>query len=340
MKARILFDYELGEYEKFLESCSDSPLQQSTAWFNFQNEYGRKCWRVVVEKEGKIVAAANLVKYVLPKGFCWIYCQGGPVGNYNNLDWLDSLLEEVKLLAKKERAIFWRISPLIEKYFRQQLEKMGFKLAHAHFQPESTLLIDLSLSEDEILTQMKPKGRYNTKVAQKNGVRVRFSDGKNGDLEKFYKLMQKTTTRNGFRGHDFEYYRLMLKNLFPGRQAVLALAEHDDDVLAAAILTFFNKTGTYYYGASGNTKRNLMAPYLLQWEMIKESKKRGYSRYDFLGISPLEAGENHPWATVTDFKLKFGGERKDYLPEMEIILKPLLYYLLLMLKTLKKFLKR
>jgi len=84
--------------------------------------------------------------------------------------------------------------------------------------------------------------------------------------------------------------------------------------------------GIYYYGASDNHYRKVMAPYLLQWEAIKESKKRGCKYYDFLGIAP-EGAVNHPWAGVTQFKGKFGGEVVDYPKAKDLVLKPFWYFL-------------
>jgi len=64
----------------------------------------------------------------------------------------------------------------------------------------------------------------------------------------------------------------------------------------------------YNYGASSNRKRNLMAPYLLQWKGIEWAKSQGAMVYDFLGISP-ENTPNHQLENVAGFKLKFGGTR-------------------------------
>ena len=46
-----------------------------------------------------------------------------------------------------------------------------------------------------------------------------------------------------------------------------------------------------------------MASYSLQWEAIREGKKRECLTYDFLGIAPPDEPEHH-LAGVTDFKLK------------------------------------
>lgn len=65
-----------------------------------------------------------------------------------------------------------------------------------------------------------------------------------------------------------------------------------EKVVAAAIMIIAGKTAVYYYGASVSDPdlRKTMAPYLLQWEMMRAAKRAGCEIYDFLGVSP----ENEP----------------------------------------------
>jgi lipid II:glycine glycyltransferase (peptidoglycan interpeptide bridge formation enzyme) len=44
-----------------------------------------------------------------------------------------------------------------------------------------------------------------------------------------------------------------------------------------------------------------MAPFLLQWTLIQEAKRRGFRYYDFNGI------DENKWPGVTRFKRGFGG---------------------------------
>jgi lipid II:glycine glycyltransferase (peptidoglycan interpeptide bridge formation enzyme) len=77
-----------------------------------------------------------------------------------------------------------------------------------------------------------------------------------------------------------------------------------------------------------------MAPYLLQWQAVLDAKNAGCKYYDFLGIAP-ENTPDHPWAGVTDFKLKFGGMRVNHVPAQEIIYRPFWYLLMKFAKWLR-----
>ena len=167
------------------------------------------------------------------------------------------------------------------------------------FIPPYTAVIDLTQSEEEILTAMKPKGRYNIRLAEKKWVQVRGVEKNDENIEIFYRLMQETTSRDHFSWNTLRYYQ----NFLEQENTLLLFAEHEWDVLAACIFIYHGELMYYYYGASSSHKRNLMAPYLLQWNAAQKAKELGSVLYDFLGIA--WPGETHsPLAGVTDFKLK------------------------------------
>jgi lipid II:glycine glycyltransferase (peptidoglycan interpeptide bridge formation enzyme) len=112
------------------------------------------------------------------------------------------------------------------------------------------------------------------------------------------------------------------------------MAYFEDKPIAGILNAYFNKTAIYYYGASSNEYRNLMAPYLLQWHAILDAKENNYHFYDFLGVAD-PSNPKDPLQGVTYFKQKFGGTLYNWPASNIIIHKPVLYFLL----KLKKFLK-
>ncbi|MBI4994508.1 peptidoglycan bridge formation glycyltransferase FemA/FemB family protein [Candidatus Peregrinibacteria bacterium] len=208
-------------------------------------------------------------------------------------------------------------------------------------------MLNLDKTEAEILAQMKPKGRYNIQVAKRHGIIVERLPGETVDeniLNDFYEILQKTGERDLFGIHPKYFYKNLLEIFGAQNMADLFLAKtRDKKIIAGIIVIYYKDTATYYYGASDYEYRNLMAPYLLQWEAILEARRREMKYYDFLGIAPGDneseknAGKNtgraHPWTGVTDFKKKFGGREVKYPPAFDVIYKPTLYRLL-------KFVKR
>lgn len=279
-------------------------LWQHPLWAKFQESAGRKTFLVEVEK-----AQAQVVKHQLPMNLCWLEIPRGPL--FESGEALKKLMEKVKHLAKKEKAIYVRLSP----YQALSIKNLKLKIGPGHRHPEASVILDLSLSEEDLLKQMKPKGRYNIKVAKKHEVEVKPSD----DVKTFYRLLVKTGGRDAFRIHPQRYYEVMLKSF--GDHAQLLMAHKDGEPIAGGIFVYVEAWGIYYYGASNHDHRKLMAPYLLQWEAILEAKKRGCQFYDFLGIAP-EGAQNHPWAGVTQFKKKFGGQVVHYPKPVEWTIRP------------------
>lgn len=173
------------------------------------------------------------------------------------------------------------------------------------FIPPYTALIDLTQNEEDILAAMKPKGRYNIKLARKKGVEVRKVEKTDENTQIFHALMSETTSRDNFAGNTLAYYKIFLESL---KNADLYFAYHEDDVIAAGIFVRQENVMTYYYGASSSKKRNLMAPYLLQWTAIEDAKKDGCKVYDFLWVAGDDE-KNSSLAGVTDFKMKLSPQK-------------------------------
>lgn len=358
MQARILNLEEEHIWAEFVKNQSLGTIHQTPEWGHFQAEVPErgKYWIIVLEKSvpaasaPKIIAGTLLIRHSLPKGYCWLYAPRGPLVN-SQLQ-MDTLLDEIKKIAKQENAIFLRVDPPIEIDFQCAegaqhpiLKFHHFRKINKGFQPEHTLMLDLTKSEQQLLAEMKPKGRYNIKLAEKKGVKIRTSDITNKekfekDLSEFYEILNETTSRDGFHSHNIEFYKNMLQTLHP--QAFLHLAEYDGKIIAGSINTYFKDTATYYYGASGNSHRNLMAPYLLHWQAIKEAKAKGYKYYDLFGIAPMRQRRvafiprrSHPWLGVTEFKRKFGGMEISYQPAQEYAFKKSLYLAYRLYKMVK-----
>lgn len=228
----------------------------------------------------------------------------GPIGDPADIP---KLIENILAKAKAQNITCVRIYPPFGtrnfwKNLNFDTSVYSTKIAPEIF-PLDTLMIDLTKSEEDILAQMKQKGRYNIKVAKKKGITVSQETNTNT----FWKLMKQTTTRDGFRSVKKNVYQKML-NSFGENGILLTAKDETGEALASAIFTIGEGLAVYNYGASSNHKRNLMAPYLLQWEGMQWAKEKGAQTYDFLGISP-ENDESHKLSTVAGFKHKFGGQR-------------------------------
>lgn len=248
---------------------------------------------------------------------------------------------ELEQLCKKHNCLFVQIETL--NYTSLQASPVGEEVKwgqawkpwyYKKFITPHTAIIDLTRSEENILAQMKPKGRYNIRLAEKKAIEVIYSDNSSADIQSFYTLMQETTQRDSFSGNTQQYYTKLLQQI---PDAQLLFAKKDDTIIAAGIFVFSSDVSLYYYGASTSAPRyrNMMAPYLLQWEAIKRAKQCGSQYYDFLWVS---APDELWWslAGVTSFKKKLTSDIR-HVSESEIfIAQKIKYFLLQILRSIRK----
>jgi lipid II:glycine glycyltransferase (peptidoglycan interpeptide bridge formation enzyme) len=226
-------------------------------------------------------------------------------------DLSDSFLKKIRKFSKEESAIFFRIE-LQEKINKKVLSKFGFTKGR-NIQPKKTLILNISQSEKDLLEQMHQKTRYNIRLAEKKGIKIKKGNKKN--FEKFWRLLTDTAKKNKFSTHSKEYYERILE--IPGTE--LFLAVYRDKIIAANIVLFHNKQVIYLHGASDYNYRKLMAPFLLQWHQILEAKKRECIEYDFWGI------DEKKWPGVTRFKKGFGGREIRYMIAYDLVFQPIWY---------------
>ncbi|MDX9787645.1 MAG: peptidoglycan bridge formation glycyltransferase FemA/FemB family protein [Desulfobacterales bacterium] len=169
------------------------------------------------------------------------------------------------------------------------------------------LVLDLRRSEEQFMSGMKSKTRYNIRLAQRRGVKV--FQASPDLLPAFYELHRQTAERNHFQLCEYKHFAALFpsESSAPDSAKVLfLLAKHGRDLLAGAIIVISGQTATYLFGASSNEKRNLMAPYLTQWTAMQIARSKGCLNYDLGAVSPGK-DETHPYFGLYRFKTGFGG---------------------------------
>ena len=193
-------------------------------------------------------------------------------------------------------------------------------------QPPDTVLLPLTGTEAAILNQMKSKTRYNIRLANKKGVVI--SRGGKELLAGWYELYRETAKRDRITIHSYSYYLRLFNIAASGRvdapEVVLFTASWEGELLAGIVVILYGDRGTYLYGASSNSRRNLMPNYALQWEAIKYARRQGCESYDFFGIPP-ENDPDHPMYGLYRFKTGFGGRIYRYPGCWDLPLKPVSY---------------
>ncbi len=256
-----------------------------------------------------------------------------PYGWSNDTQSISTVAAQLRSIAHtaepKPHLLRWDIPWEEDVFDTVEARSQGLRPAAMRVQPPDTVILSILPSEEELLQGMKPKTRYNIRLAERKGVTVtrvpwRTTDDTERErtLKAWYQLYEETARRDQITIHTRSYYRQILD--LAAEPASVAndntadaateaapvvdmyLATHEDDLLSGIITASYGGTTTYLYGAAGAVKRNLMASYLLQWRALQDARNRGDREYDFFGIPPAD-DPHHPMHGLYRFKVGFGG---------------------------------
>jgi lipid II:glycine glycyltransferase (peptidoglycan interpeptide bridge formation enzyme) len=327
-----------------VEATPDTGFMQASWWVDFRNTCGFENFGIILKEGRDILGGAVVLKFSYAEDRCFYYIQDGPVlpgDPDSDADIYRAIFEAIEDRRRAEPGLVshLRIEP---RWLRLPDFVSGFRaippLADPYFEARDTRCIDLRPSESDILAQMKPKGRYNIRLAQRHGVSV-VEDASERGLADFLRLYKRTTARKEIGAKPTSYFRTLFSALSPPRRGSLFFAEYRGRRLATALVIYFGRRATYFYGGSLDLHRRVMAPYLLHFEIMRKARALGHECYDLWGIAP-ENEPDHPWANITAFKSKFGGQEVHLVPTLDYVYDPAAYDSYLAAEANPRFIER
>ena len=293
--------------------------------------------------QSPVAAALILKRQILRNGFTArvsiLYAPKGPLLDWTNETLRNRVLNDLQTFAKKEGAIFLKMDPDVVlgtgvpareddvidhsgQTVMSEIRQRGWKYSSDQIQFKNTVLIDLRLSEEELLRRMKQKTRYNIRLAEKKVADLRV--GTLHDFGMLYKMYAETSVRDGFVIRDEGYYKTVWSTFMANDQSRVSslqspmttyqlpfteplIAEVNNEPIAALFVFYFAGRAYYVYGMSRDVHREKMPTYLLQWEAIKRAKAKGCMVYDLWGAPDVFDESDSMWG-VYRFKEGLGGK--------------------------------
>ena len=314
MNLRLVQSTEKAEWNRALIRLPNPHLLQTWEWGAFKSRRQWHATRYLWVDSGTNsprAAAAVLTRRLGPLPVRIMYVPKGPVLDYANRRVLETVLGHLETMARRARAPFIKIDPDVGRHgdvgrdVVDTVRKRGWRRSEEEIQFRNTILIDLTSSLEELLMGMKPKWRYNVRLAKRRGVTVR--SGTLQDLPLLYDMYQDTAMRGGFVIRPWDYYRDVWSSFTQAGLAQPLIAEVEDRPAAMVVIYRFARRAYYLHGASYSEHLDDMPNNLLQWEAMKWAKERGCTVYDMWG-APDELEESDPMWGVYRFKIGFGGE--------------------------------
>ena len=314
------------------------PITQSKEWQKLQEDLGETSF---FEKTPDFQYLAILK--TTPVGN-YLYLPYGPVAE--NETTFKKALDSVSALAEKNKAIFIRIEPQL-KEAENFLPKTAKKSKDLN--PKDTWVLDITPDKPTILTNFSQgtRTRYNTYA--KKGLSV----GSTKDpsyIKHLLRLQSKLFKTKNLNTFSEDYFKAELNQPFttlyfvdyhrPKGQEKDDTLPEDGQILAVSL--FFDYDGTRYYmqSAADTDYKKLPATVALLTSAIFDAKEQGIKNFDFWGIAPEGAPDDHPWKGFTKFKQSFGGEPVNYAGTYDIIRNPFKYRLYQILRRIHLLIRK
>jgi lipid II:glycine glycyltransferase (peptidoglycan interpeptide bridge formation enzyme) len=325
---------DAGAWDGALCKLPSPHVLQSWAWGEFKRRWGWSAERwLLADAQGQPRAAVQLLKRSISKlPACVLYAPKGPASL--DLAAHAEALAHIEQRARLHRAIWAKADgdmlppppappPSAEEggNLRNLLQQRHWQYSSSQIQFRNTMLTPLQHDDATLLAAMKPKCRYNIRLAEKRGVTVRtllpISDEDAGLL---YTMYDETAKRDGFLIREAAYYRDAWKTM----NAVGFVAEHEGQPLGGIVLLCFADRAWYFYGMSRSEGREHMPNHLMQWTAMRWARDAGYAHYDWWGAPEKLVESDSMWG-VYRFKESFGAEFFEGIGAWDFAPSPLLY---------------
>ncbi len=324
-----------GELDKYVfKAHPEANFLQTSAWGRVYEIDGEETFYRGIEKDGKLVASALIILKPARRGR-YLEIPGGPL-----LDWdkdkrtLKFFISEIRKMAAEHNCVFVRMRPNI--YATPEHEtlakELGLVKSPMHLHAEHTVMLDLTKSEDELLTDMRRQTRYDVRRSIKLGIEVDYSNSKEA-FDDFYNIQLKTAERQGFIPSTRKFIQAQREAF--GDNVRIYTASLNGVVLAKGLILLQKPEAIYHEAASTDEGRKLPGAHALQWQIIKDAKEMGLKRYNLFGIAPPNS-PHHRYAGVTTFKCGFGGEQVTFMPAQDLPVKKLRYKAVYVLEEARK----
>jgi lipid II:glycine glycyltransferase (peptidoglycan interpeptide bridge formation enzyme) len=319
--------HDISSFEKFVKELNHNTFLQTSGWIEFNKQQGLKTFLLGQFNSKKLHSA--LFAYIInAKRGRFLFVPHGPVCKELTEELLRIWVVELKKIAKREKCLFIRISPIVEKgeFNTRLFDACGFRPSPSHMHAELTTLLDLRPDLDSILMNMRKTTRQmcrkSTTLIEQGNVTI---EQPVSITDEMYEVYESTTKRGGFVGFSKKYIQReydCFNNDYD--KAEYRVVKFEGKILSWGLFIFSGERAFYHQGANILHKQ-IPASYMSHWLGIQRAKELGCISYDFWGVGPKDI-PTHPWATISQFKRGFGGDDKELVHAQDYPLSPLYWF--------------
>lgn len=265
-------------WDEFILEHDGHPLQL-WEWGEVKSRHGWVAERLFLKNTNdndKIIAAAQILIRPLPSPFRSVaYIPKGPIADttYNT-----SFLEAIAEFVKRD---YHSVALTIEPNTISFQAPDGWRHSTNQILSPQTIVLDLTMSEANLQTNMVKKTRQYIRKSTNDGVVIKQLKTADQLLE-CLNIYKQTAERAGFNLHNNNYYQdiyACMKDYSPVFAAYV-----NKKMVAFLWMAISAKTAYELYGGMNEDGQRIRANYALKWHVIQKMKEWGLQEYDFGGL--------------------------------------------------------
>jgi lipid II:glycine glycyltransferase (peptidoglycan interpeptide bridge formation enzyme) len=324
------------EWNELVLALGDPDLRQGFEWGELRRHVeGRPLRYAVYEGAMPVAAIAATVWRSFGSPVSLLYASRGPVlGRASELAWR-GLLDAARDMARQTRAVCLRCSPGVaadDEGLAAALVRRGFVRLPDEWTlwnaPRVVMALDLRPDEAELRRAMRDSTRRSLTRVQANGGRVDRHTSE-AAVARLHRLLVAAGRRKGYPVRDLDFFQALRRQYLGDDRGYLALACHEDRVLAGVLAVRFGRRAHLLYAAidgESEPARRLRAGTAVHWALIRWAKAAGCETLDWgasgTGFPPRPGGKGYG---IYEFKRGFGCSITQLSGYYDLVFRPGLY---------------
>lgn len=326
--ARFATAEEIENWDKHVTANPNGGnMLQSAAYASVKNGSGWKVRFLVLEGGGNSSYNLVLEKSFPVLGRLWYLIKGPDLAGAADLG--PALKACARLVRSRKLNVFTiKVEPDIIDSGDAQGELAAANLAKApNIQSnDSTALLDISGTEEEVFKAISSRARNAIRRAEREGCQVVRQEHGPETYRALYDLMANTVSAKGSMPlRSYDYYAQFWDEFCDRGQGNFFFTYEDGKPSVGAFVINYGAKATYKDGGSTQNRKQYGDSHLVQWTAIKRMQELGCTEYDFCGTPPAARikDKTHNLYGMGMFKTSFTKTVTDFVGCHDYVLSPL-----------------
>ncbi|MBI4578520.1 MAG: peptidoglycan bridge formation glycyltransferase FemA/FemB family protein [Planctomycetes bacterium] len=280
-------DDEFARWDDFVIRSEAGHYTQLHGWLSSYRPMGFEPEVLVARGRDGIIGGAAFLSYSLPllRGKVFILphgpvCEGSAQGPRAEI--LAALTEHFQA----NNAVFAQVWPHIGRNDLAGLAEFrgagftGPRLFDLHEFSSTELRVDLSKSEEHVLSAARRNTRYYGRKSFSTGLTLRLGCTLE-DLEESYRLWQENGEYHGYHPRPLSTHKIILDRLVARNKALLIQAWNGDRLAGSILVLFAGRQAVYAQGGIRREFKDRLPAYFMHLSAMRIARERDFLAYDF-----------------------------------------------------------